>query len=543
MPGPGSRLAGGMSLKPYLKLYLLVVAAVFAVVVLCYGLVQGLNSVRYQAYLENLPRPLLSWLAVHPRVVLGLATERQPGQWRLVTEQQLDLEPVERERLSYGQILAHERAGSVRWHYHLGEGTILQLSVRAAYRDLAEIQAGLLARLIEQGALAFDPVTLRAFGYRLGVLAETVTGIDQIPDQAVLDDLGDRDFAYYQADHDQPAQVFVRLGSDSGNAGEILKVTMPAPFEPWGWPILLLIATIAGSAVAILVHQLLSRLHQHLRNIENVVARIARGELDARVRAGNLSLFDRLGEAFNRMAEHIQRLVGVQREMIHAVSHELRTPVARIRFGVQMLEDSDDPESWSKRLAGIDGDIQELDELIDEILTYARLEQGGPLLAFQDVNVAQIIDQVVEEQRLTCPQLTIEAELHGDADRWAMSDAEPRYLHRAVQNLVGNATRYAQGRVKVTCHFDPVTCRVDVEDDGPGIPEADWDKVFTAFARLDDSRTRKSGGYGLGLSIVRRILYWHGGQAFVGRSESLGGARFSLVWPRRQPEPAPGDLD
>jgi len=73
-----------------------------------------------------------------------------------------------------------------------------------------------------------------------------------------------------------------------------------------------------------------------------------------------------------------------------------------------------------------------------------------------------------------------------------------------------------------------------VQDDGAGIPEEDWDKVFTAFARLDDSRTRKSGGYGLGLSIVRRILYWHGGQAFVGRSEELGGACFTLVWPRHQ---------
>ncbi|WP_231877407.1 ATP-binding protein, partial [Oleiphilus sp. HI0043] len=98
---------------------------------------------------------------------------------------------------------------------------------------------------------------------------------------------------------------------------------------------------------------------------------------------------------------------------------------------------------------------------------------------------------------------------------------------------VGNATRYAQGRVKVVCSFDAETCRVDVEDDGPGIPEEDWESVFTPFARLDDSRTRASGGYGLGLSIVRRILYWHGGQAFLGRSD-MGGAKFSLVWPRKQ---------
>ena len=78
-------------------------------------------------------------------------------------------------------------------------------------------------------------------------------------------------------------------------------------------------------------------------------------------------------------------------------------------------------------------------------------------------------------------------------------------------------------------------CRLDVEDDGPGVPEEAWERIFSPFLRLDDSRTRASGGHGLGLSIVRRIIYWHGGRALIGRSD-LGGAQFSLVWPRRQGE-------
>ena len=257
--------------------------------------------------------------------------------------------------------------------------------------------------------------------------------------------------------------------------------------------------------------------------------------MGARVDAGDSRLVSRLAAAFNGMAEHIQRLVGVQREMIHAVSHELRTPVARIRFGVQMIESANSPEALQKQLDGIDGDIQELDELIDEILTYARLEQGGPVFALQERSVSDIVRQVVSEQQMVRPDHTIEADIDDESERWSLSDVEPRYLHRAVQNLVGNAARYAAGRVKVHCQFDEDNCRIDVEDDGPGIPEEDWEKVFTAFARLDDSRTRTSGGYGLGLSIVRRILYWHGGQAFVSRSDELGGARFSLVWPRKKP--------
>src|SRR5690606_42106327 len=103
-----------------------------------------------------------------------------------------------------------------------------------------------------------------------------------------------------------------------------------------------------------------------------------RGEMGARIDSEDGTLVSRVASSFNGMAEHIQRLVQVQREMIHAVSHELRTPVARIRFGVQMIESASSPEALEKQMSGIDGDIQELDELIDEILTYARLEQGGP---------------------------------------------------------------------------------------------------------------------------------------------------------------------
>lgn len=94
--------------------------------------------------------------------------------------------------------------------------------------------------------------------------------------------------------------------------------------------------------------------------------------------------------------------------------------------------------------------------------------------------------------------------------------------------------RHAESEVRLSYQIGQQRCRIDVEDDGPGIPEGVWDRIFTPFTRLDDSRTRASGGHGLGLSIVRRIIYWHGGRAMVGRSEGLGGACFSLSWPRAQ---------
>jgi hypothetical protein len=164
---------------------------------------------------------------------------------------------------------------------------------------------------------------------------------------------------------------------------------------------------------------------------------------------------------------------------------------------------------------------------------YARLEQGGPVFALQECSITDLAQQVVDEQQVLHTDVAISMVAPETTEGCNHSDLEPRYMHRALQNLVGNAARYATEKVLVTCQCDEQTCRVDVEDDGPGIPEKDWEKVFVAFSRLDNSRTRRSGGYGLGLSIVRRILFWHGGQSFISQRQHLGGARFSLVLPRK----------
>jgi two-component system sensor histidine kinase RstB len=102
-----------------------------------------------------------------------------------------------------------------------------------------------------------------------------------------------------------------------------------------------------------------------------------------------------------------------------------------------------------------------------------------------------------------------------------------------LQNLVTNAMRYARSRIQVRCELHGTQVEVVVEDDGPGIPEVDRERVFKPFARLDDSRHRASGGYGLGLSIVQRIAEWHGGRIWVDTA-ALGGAAFHLRWPRQR---------
>jgi len=293
----------------------------------------------------------------------------------------------------------------------------------------------------------------------------------------------------------------------------------------------LVIAVIAMLLVGIVVYWLVHSFELRLQRLERASSRIAGGHLNSRVKVDAEDSVGRLGKAFNRMAEQIQRLMGVQREMIRAVSHELRTPVARMRFGVQMLEDTVADAYTQKQLSAMDGDLQELDELIDEILTYARLEEGGPILEFKSSNILELVNQVAEETRRRTDAVEVLCETHSTDEDEIFAEVEQRYLHRAIQNLVGNACRYAKSQVLLSYRFQDGWCRVDVEDDGPGVPEKDWDRIFSPFTRLDDSRTRASGGYGLGLSIVQRIVYWHGGQAMVGRSRWQG-AKMSLIWPK-----------
>ena len=484
------------------------------------------NQVRYEHYWSDLISSPLVYLSQNPSIMAASNLDSLS----LVSSNQMALSRAMLTRLSAGQAVFGEQQGRLKaWVAVQDNDLLLQLDSRSDGEEFYHFYLFLLREMLDSklGGKALEENVVDRVQDKFEITLSKLDDESLLDNAVIMGSLDDSHRSLMLA----KGSVTVFLRSSDGS---VYQVSFPAPYSSFSWFVALLLLALGVSALAMVVYLMLQGLDRQLRNVETVASRIARGELDARVkRAANSDAVGRLGLAFNSMADHIQRLMYIQKEMIHAVSHELRTPVARIRFGVQMIEDCPDQKSLQKQISGIDGDIQELDELIDEILTYARLEQGGPILAFHDANIMDIVEQVVSEQSSVKPDMKIVSEYKKGSDLWKDSEVEARYIHRSIQNLVGNATRYANSTVKVICSFDQDTFRVDVEDDGPGIPEEDWESVFTPFARLDDSRTRSSGGYGLGLSIVRRILYWHGGQAFLGRS-AMGGAKFSLVWPRKQ---------
>ncbi len=370
----------------------------------------------------------------------------------------------------------------------------------------------------------------RGFGFDLELLTRDSANLDD--DQRRRLDEGDTVMALARGG--DAVRVFAAIAG----TGWIMQLGPLYQMNPYPPQLLILIGLFGLSLIGLTVYLLVRQLEQRLSVLEGAATRIAAGNLETRVPDVGTDSVGRLAAAFNGMARHLQRLLAVQREMVSAVAHELRTPVARLRFGLEMSAEAQTDEARRKYLEGMDGDIDDLDALVDEMLVYSRLERGSPTLHFLQVDLGGLVDQVIGELAPLRADVSVsrgECTTAADGSCWA--EAEPQYLRRALSNLITNAMRHAESRVQVSFTIDGQTVRLEVDDDGPGVPEADWEKVFPPFLRLDDSRTRASGGHGLGLSIVRRIIYWHGGRSQLGHSD-LGGARFSLVWPRRRADRA-----
>lgn len=351
----------------------------------------------------------------------------------------------------------------------------------------------------------------------------------------------------FNLDDDQLARlrrdevVILLQDSNSSQGNSSIKIVIPSeindmavlmgPIPLFNWfPLNLIISMVLISMflISLGVYALIFPLERKLQLIQVGVNEVSDGNLDIQVQVIGQDEIARLSATFNAMTSHIKRLIESQRELTRAVSHELRTPVARIRFAVDMLADTDDEDSRFMQRDYIDEDIESLNGLIDEILTYAKLEEGSPKLDLESVNLKELVEQIVRETNALGKDIKI---VGNPPNSKVTAVADRRYLHRVIQNLAGNALRYAEGTIIISAWVKKGNAYVSVEDDGQGIPEEDREKVFIPFARLDDSRTRASGGYGLGLSIVSRIAFWFNGNMSVDESPELGGARFIMTWP------------
>ena len=276
--------------------------------------------------------------------------------------------------------------------------------------------------------------------------------------------------------------------------------------------------------VAVLVFFWVRPFWRDLTSLGKAAESVGAGRFDAPARVGRFSALRHLARAFEAMARRVDALLQSHRALTSAVSHELRTPLARLRFSHSLAREEPSAEGKDRLLARMERDIAEIDELTTELLDYARIERGATLVT-QTVPAGPWLEDVVADAPPPGGR-AVRILSHVEA---ATLRCEPRYMARAVANLLRNALRHAQSSVAVTVLRQGARTYIHVDDDGCGIPSAERERLFEPFARLDRSRDRHSGGFGLGLAIVRQVARWHGGDAELTESP-LGGTRATISW-------------
>lgn len=273
-----------------------------------------------------------------------------------------------------------------------------------------------------------------------------------------------------------------------------------------------------------------------MHGLEKMTQRILSGDLSARIVNNTFGArfippdVKRIVDCLNRLADHNQQLLEKQQHLLQAVAHELRTPTARMRFELEMLAMAQTDQQREDRLESLDADVNEIDTFIDELVAYNRLDYGDSL-DLMPVDVSAVFQTERSALSHIIGEKTIA--IHGSTGLWIRADK--RLFARALRNLIANAVRHCQKNVSVSCEPSGGEVLIHVDDDGPGIPEESRERIFEPFARLEGSRNKKSGGLGLGLAIVQRIIGLHEAKVMAGQAPSpLCGARFTMVWPQAE---------
>ena len=265
-------------------------------------------------------------------------------------------------------------------------------------------------------------------------------------------------------------------------------------------------------------------LQRKLRHLEQAAARLSEGDFSARAPSTRGLRVGSLNDSFNTMADRIEHLLASHRQLTQNVAHELRTPLFRMQIQAEMLAEASEQQRPSY-LAGLEEDIYHLQELIDELMQYAKTERTGLSLSYDTLALAPFIDELTDKLALELSE-PVELRLPGGDVEF---QADKALLMRALGNLLRNAIKYGDGHIRLAANVADSQLVLDIEDNGAGVDQADAEQIFEPFYRAGSHRG-KIAGYGLGLAITREIVRLHGGELSL-VDGSLSGAAFRVTLP------------
>jgi len=325
----------------------------------------------------------------------------------------------------------------------------------------------------------------------------------------------------------------ITLESNSGidlyfnlpNTQRVLSLSLPQ--QSSNTALRLMLTILFYSCVILLVLAWLYPLIRRLRALEKSAKAFGNGELDRRVTTHAGSQLHGIETEFNSMAQRIDGLVSDNKLLSSAVSHDLRTPLARLRFGVDALQEKITDEDQTNHLNRLSDDLTEMEQLVSVLLEFAKLDKELHDLPLSDVDLVSIIEHSVQTaQDFSDHNISFHTELSE-----LVIPANERYTSIMINNLLQNAIRYGDSTVSITLTQEPTHSCLCIDDDGPGIPLDAREHVLKPFTRHADRQNKAQGakgGYGLGLAIVSRIAEWHQAILTIGDSETLKGASMQI---------------
>jgi signal transduction histidine kinase len=266
------------------------------------------------------------------------------------------------------------------------------------------------------------------------------------------------------------------------------------------------------AAVVFAAHGFLKRLLLPLRWLGDGVAGLSEGHLDVIVPKRSSDEIGALTDAFNRMVGRVKDMVTARDQLLLDVSHELRSPVTRLKVALELVAD---PEMKARMAA----DLTEMEIMIGELLELERLRDGRGITTTRQ-NVVSLLGEVAQNYEDRPPGVLVTT-----ATPEIFVDIDAERMRTVIRNLVENAVKYSMPDscpVEVSAARNGQSVAIRVSDDGPGIPAGDMPNLFAPFFRVDRSRSRKTGGYGLGLSIAKRFVDMHGGTIVVAANTPRG---------------------
>ncbi len=303
-----------------------------------------------------------------------------------------------------------------------------------------------------------------------------------------------------------------------------------------------LATTLAGAALGWWVSR---RMMKPFSNVGEAAKSLAGGKLSTRLEATEDPDLAPLAQSFNDMATALQDRIERDATFASTVSHELRSPLTTLTNSIQVLENNRDdlPERAQEALDLLVADVERFQQLVTDLLEITRFDTSSTSLNLMEVRLAELVMQSVGSSTDAEVPIDIDAELAG-----VVVKADKRRLARVITNLLDNAAKYGDGATRVELRRKGGDVQIAVEDDGPGVPEGDRDRIFQRFNRGTSARQRGDvDGVGLGLALVKEHITIHGGRVWVeDKPDGSPGARFVLALPseaREEDEPGLDEVE